>query len=255
MRLFPILPCLFVLGLAVDGRSEVLQPATATTQPASVPAKYIGGIYSFTGTVETKMALHTFRIAFTGSATDQVFTCSWANERSVSKSTGTITVDKATGGSMEMTGMPLRKIPDPNLAIASATGVSSGSAHLMYGLWTGDAAAVFPQEQVRVVKTGDTTTFSGEAMDGSTKRTVTMEGEAVVSVVTEYDPTRASNPAPEATISDEQITETLKAMGKHQTPADIAEFRATLKSVEEARSQLTDVIVTTTTLSVSWPQP
>lgn len=211
---------------------------------------YKAGEYSFSGTVETEMGAFKTTHTFTGKTKPDSFECSWVNDMGVMKTHGEVKIDKQ-GGTMAMDGMAEQKFADPAMAVASATGVSGGSVHLMYALWTGDQAAVLPSQDVKITKVEDKTEVSGE--DGSKARhsVVTMVAGMVVSIKSVFDPSLEKQPAEMTEMSDQQIKDTLKAMGKPETQEEIDEFKAMMKRAQNSVANLKDKITTTTKITVT----
>ena len=152
---------------------------------------------------------------------------------------------------MAMDGIGEQKFADPAMAIASATGVSGGSVHLMYALWTGEQSDVFPGQNVKITRLEDKTEVSGE--DGSKARhsVVTLVSGIVVSVKSEFDPSLEKQPAERFEMSEQQIKDTLKAMGKPETQEEIEKLKETMKQAHSTMANLKEKITTTTKVTVT----
>lgn len=187
---------------------------------------------------------------FTGKTKHDSFECSWVNDMGVMKSGGGVKIDKQ-GGTMVMDGMAEQKFTDPAMAIASATGVSGGSVHLMYALWTGDQSAVLPNQDVKISKVEDKTEVSGEHGSKARHSVVTMVEGMVVSVKSEFDPSLEKQPAERFEMSDQQIKDTLKAMGKPETQEEIDKLKAMMETARSSMANLKDKITTTTKVTVT----
>ena len=211
---------------------------------------YKAGAYSFSGTVETEMGEFKTTHTFTGKTKSDSFECSWVNDMGVMKMRGEVKIDKQ-GGTMAMDGMAEQKFTDPSMAIASATGVSGGSVHLMYALWTGEQAAIFPSQDVKISKVADKTEVSGGNGDQATHSVVTMKDGMVVSVKSEFDPRLEKQPAEWTEMSEQEIKDTLKAMGKPETREEMDKLKAMMKDAQSAVANLKDKFTTTTKVTVT----
>jgi hypothetical protein len=211
---------------------------------------YKAGEYSFSGTVETEMGTFKTTHTFSGKTTSDSFECSWVNDMGVMKNHGEVKTGNQ-GGTMTMDGMAEQKFADPAMAIAAATGVSGGSVHLMYSLWTGDQASVLPGKDVKITQVEDKTEVSGE--DGSKARcsVVTLVAGMVVSVKTEFDPSLDKDAAKKPEMSDQQIKDALKAMGKPGTQEEIDKLKAMMEKAQSSVANLKDKLTTTTKVTVT----
>ncbi len=206
---------------------------------------YRKGEYTFSGTVTTRMGDFTSTHTFSGRVTEDTFQCDWGNDLGFFKQNGSVSVN-GEGGVMSMKGMADSKFDDPEMAIASATGVSGGSAHLMYSLWKADEAAVFPTANVRIKKEKGQTVVSGG--DGARTSVVTVENGIVVAVRNEYDPARDQEIGKREEPTDEQIKEILRSTNKPETEEEIGKIRKMLKDAEETMANNKDKILTETTV-------
>lgn len=211
---------------------------------------YKAGEYSFSGTVETDMGTFKTTHTFTGKTTSDSFECTWVNDMGTMKMQGQVKTDKQ-GGSMTMDGMAEQKFADPAMAIASATGVSGGSVHLMYSLWTGDQSAVLPGKDAKITKVEDKTEVSGEHGSKARHSVVTLVAGMVVSVKTEFDPSLDKDAAKMPEMSGQEIKDTLKAMGKPETQEEIDQLKAMMKKAQDSMANLKDKITTTTKVNVT----
>ncbi len=211
---------------------------------------YKAGEYSFSGTVETEMGAFKTTHTFTGKTKHDSFECSWVNDMGVMKTQGKVKVDKQ-GGTMAMDGMAEQKFTDPAMAIASATGVSGGSVHLMYALWTGEQSSVLPTQNVKITKLEDKTEVSGDNGSKARHSVVTIVAGMVVSVKSEFDPSLEKKPAEEPEMSEQQIKDALKAMGKPETQEEIDKLKEMMKRAQNSMANLKDKITTTTKVTVT----
>lgn len=211
---------------------------------------YKAGEYSFSGTVETEMGTFKSPHTFTGKTTPESFECSWVNDIGVTKNQGEVKTGKQ-GGTMTMDGMAEQKFADPAMAIASATGVSGGSAHLMYSLWTGDQASVLPGKDVRITKVEDKTEVSGEDGSKARRSVVTLMAGMVISVKTEFDPSLDKDALKQPEMSDQEIKDALKAMGKPDTQEEVDKLKAMMEKAQSSMANLKDKITTITTVKVA----
>jgi hypothetical protein len=211
---------------------------------------YKAGEYSFSGTVETEMGAFKTTHTFTGKTKHDSFECGWVNDMGVMKSHGEVKIDKQ-GGTVAMDGMAEQKFTDPATAIASATGVSGGSVHLMYALWTGERSAVLPSQDVKITKVDDKTEVSGENGSKARHSVVTMVGGMVASVKSEFDPSLDKQPAAKMEMSEQQIKDILKAMGKPETQEEIDKLKDIMKQAQSSMANLKEKIITTTKVTVT----
>jgi hypothetical protein len=115
---------------------------------------------------------------FTTTTTADAFGHSWtqASTGLAKVSVGTVNID-GSGGRIIMTGMAeARSYGDPVMAVAAATGVSSGSAWLMHALWSGRMRSVFPFDVVSVNQGIAGQVVSGQMRHGSRIRLVIKDG-------------------------------------------------------------------------------
>ena len=210
---------------------------------------YKAGEYSFSGTVETEMGTFKSTHTFKGKTSPDSFECSWVNDMGVMKTQGEVKTGKQ-GGTMTMDGMAEQKFADPAIAIASATGVSGGSVHLMYSLWTGDQSAVLPGKDVKITKVEDKTEVSGVNGSKGRRSVVTLAAGMVVSVKTEFDPSLDKDSAKKPEMSEQEIKDTLKAMGKPETQEEIDQLKAMMKQAQDSMANLKDKVITTTKVTV-----
>lgn len=229
---------LFTAAVYADENAVVLNPG------------YKAGEYSFSGTVETEMGAFKSTNTFTGKTKHDSFECGWVNDMGVMKSHGEVKIDKQ-GGTVAMEGMAEQKYADPAMAIAAATGVSGGSVHLMYALWTGERSAVFPSQDVNIAKADGKTQVSGENGSKARHSVVTMEGGMVTSVKSEFDPSLEKQPAAKMEMSDQQIKDTLKAMGKPATQEEIDKLKGIMQQAQSSMANLKEKITTTTKVTVT----
>lgn len=224
----------------------------AEENPPPLNEGYAHGEYTFSGKVETEMGGFTSVHTFSGKATKDMFECSWENDIGFMKSGGSVSVD-GDGGSMSMSGVEDSKFDDPEMAIASATGVSGGSARFMHSLWKGDGSSVFPTENVKITKEDGKTMVSGS--NGTRKSVVTLKGGMVVSVEEEYDPAQDKEIGNREEMTDDQIKELLKTMNKPDTEEEIEKIKVMMKQADETMAKMKDKILTVTTIKTEGIAP
>lgn len=214
-----------ILHLAFLPTLACAEDALPTIHPG-----YKAGDYKFKGRVETISGGSSFIHTFSGETTKATFTLRWQNDMGFFKHGGTVTID-GKGGKMSMKGMEDMVSDDPEMAIASATGVSAGSAHLMYSLWKGAHDGVFPTEDIEVAEREGKMIVSGNGPGGRSE--LTLKDGILVSVTNEYDPKQHGHPEDQEEMTDEDLGKALKAMGKPVTEEEIAGMRKMLKDAEE----------------------
>jgi hypothetical protein len=131
-----------------------------------------------------------------------------------------------------------------DMAIASATGVSGGSAHLMYSLWIGKGSDIFPNEDVVVSKKNDLTTVTGNRAGSSV--TVVVKNSNIVSIRSIFDPKKQKKIEKQEEVSDDQIKEILKMTNKEVTKESIAKMKQMLIDSEKSVSNIKEAIDSTT---------
>ena len=109
---------------------------------------------------------------------------------------------------------------------------------------------IFPKDDVRVVKDGESTEISGSSQSSARKSVIAMCGDKLVSIKSTFDPKLVKVNPSENEMSDQQINDALTVMGKPQTKEETDKLRAIMKSARESTAKLKDTIITTTSLSV-----
>lgn len=208
----------------------------------------IKGTYSFTGKVTTIMGNHNFTKTFSGETSAKGFKCSWVQNMGTIEMKGSVAI-KGDRGVVTMQGEQYQE-SNADLAIASATGVSGGSAHLMYSLWTGKSADVFPEENIKTSHNEGLTTVTGDRAGSSI--TVVLKNDTIVSIRSIFDPKKQKKREPKEEITDEQIREILKMTNKEITPESILEMKQMLIESEKSLSKVKDVIDSTTVFTVKY---
>ena len=209
---------------------------------------YKGGEYKFKGSVETKSGGFSSVHTFTGETTNKSFKCQWQNDMGFFKHGGTVTIDE-NGGIMTMDGVDDVIAKDPEMAIASATGVSAGSVHLMYSLWKGDLEAVFPAENVEVKEVEGEMVVSGKGLAGEID--LTIKDGILLSVVNEFDPGQAEDSKDMEEISDKDLGKVLEAMGKPVNEDEIAAMRRMMKDAGAAIAGHKEKIISKTQVTLT----
>jgi len=217
-------------------------------EPAiEINKKYIGGSYTFTGTVERKIGTLASVLHFSGKTNADAFECDWVSSLAGGMK-GSVKIT-ANSGSLTMPGIGEQKFNDPMMAMASASGVSQGSVHLMYALWKGQKEAVLPSTNIVVSKTNDGLLISGESQVKGIKLSVTTTKDNYITSVKSV-----SNPSelPVVKLSVQEIKAALKALNKPESPEEIESVRNTMKLANDAITQSKEGIETMTTISVKW---
>jgi len=221
-----------MLSLAATLSAE--ENAPAPQAPVIQPA-YIGKAYTFSGTVETQSGDHKSTTKFAGKTSADSFEITW-EMIGLDGMKGSVSVDK-NGGILRMAGLPDQKITTPEMAIGAATGISSGAAHVMYNLWKGNNQVVFPTGDLKITKNGEATEYSGSSRSGTT--VVMMKDKVIQSVTTTYQPEKMKLVKP-VELTDKDITEVLKMMGKPETQEEVDKMRTMLKDAEESSKDQKD---------------
>ena len=238
---FALVSLMLSLGFIMNAEEKPKNSQIPVIQPA-----YIGKAYTFSGTVETQSEGRKSITKFAGKTTTASFECTWEDMRLGMK--GSVRADK-DGGVLRMAGLPEQKIKSPEMAIASATGISAGAAHVMYNLWKGNSQIVFPAGDFKVSKTGDVTEYSGSSPSLTT--VVLMKDLVIQSITTTSKPHQAK----EIELTDKDIKEALRAMGKPDTQEEIDKLRATLKEANEAMKMQKDPVIWITKFTIEGATP
>jgi hypothetical protein len=222
----------------------VASSALATEEPIQLHPGYVHGQYTFRGKWEIVAGATNLKGSFSGKTTADTFECSWVfdkeNKTGLGGSTGTVKIDQ-NGGLFSMNGEAEQEFSDPTMAIWAATGVSYGSVPLMYGLWTGNKSAVFPGKEIKTTKVDDKIVVSGD--DGT--KTVALVGGKVVSVRTEIDNSE-ERAAASLEITDEEVEESLRALGIPASKERMDEMRGILEAAQESEKNAPNIVTTIT---------
>lgn len=73
----------------------------------------------------------------------------------------------------------------------------------------------------------------------------------VASVKSEFDPSLEKQPKARTEMSEQQIKDTLKAMGKPETQDEIDKIKVMMKQAQSSMANLKDKITTTTQVTVT----
>lgn len=221
--------------------------AITGAEPAvEINKKYIGGNYTFSGTVEHKNELINSIYRFTGKTTADTFECEWVDHEGDKGSVKVTT----NSGSLTIPGILVEQnFTDPLLAISSATAVSGGSAHLMYALWKGQKEDVFPSTNIVQSKTKDGFLISGSShIEGNTLSVTTTKDNIITAIKCVTDPSKITIPE----LSDQDIKAALKSLGQPDTPEAIESFRKAMTIGKDALATSKDEMIVTTMISVKW---
>jgi hypothetical protein len=218
---------------------------TAEENLPSINQKLVNGHFKFTGKVMTNMGSHNFVHNFKGQTTNNTFYCSWVQDMGHIKMKGSVSTN-GDRGVMKMDSVKDQK-SSAELAIASSTGVSGGSAHLMYALWKGDTSSIFPDENLQIFKRDGLTIIKGDRRQMAL--TITMKDSSIISIESIFDPMKHKKlNSPE--ITDDEIKEMLKATNKKVTEKSINEAKEMLKKANESLSTLKDKVKTKTVFTI-----
>ena len=227
---------IFTISLAILKADEALPKLDAQLEK---------GVYEFSGSVTTTMGKNEFAHNFSGNTTAQCFMIEWEQDMNHFKMTGSVDI-KGNKGVVFIQG---KKYSESNaeMAIASATGVSGGAAHLLYSLWSGKSSDIFPNKNVKVVKSGAITTITG--VRGQEAITIMVKDSKIQSIKSIFDPKKKQVEKPEE-VTDEQIKEILKMTNKEVTKESIAEIKKMLADSETQLSNLKEVIESDTVINI-----
>ncbi len=220
MRRLAIL-LLATLGIAMTACSRTPTPVAMD----KIAPAYVHGTFAFAGTVNVSYGRFVQSTWFTGKATPTTFSLRWST--TPTNMGGTLTLGP-TGNTLLMDGVQEQRYDDPTMAVAAATGVSAGSAHLLHGLWNGSFGAVLPTVVSSTVIDGTRATIAGDADSGYAK-TVELDAGKVVKVTVVSDPTRSPVEPPEFT--DEQFDQILKSTGRPVSAEERASLKANMDQV------------------------
>ncbi|MCM8526934.1 MAG: hypothetical protein NE327_10490 [Lentisphaeraceae bacterium] len=215
----------------------------------SIDPMYINQDYSFKGRVITKVgkliSVHNFK----GKTSQDEFYIEWEQSMESFKMHGSVKVTPEKS-IFKMKDQPDQEMKEAEMAIASATGVSGGAAHLMYSLWKGDSKSIFPEENLEIGINTSGRIISGERNKVSIK--IHMNGKKIKSVESVFDPQKTSLDE-SASLTDKQIKDVLIASGKEVTEQAIEEMKEILKEANDAMKNMKDKIITRTVFSISKP--
>jgi predicted DNA-binding ArsR family transcriptional regulator len=97
----------------------------------------------------------------------------------------------------------------------------------------------------------DKTEVSGENGSKARHSVVTMVGGMVVSVKTEFDPSLQEAPTVKPEISEQQLKDVLKALGKPETQEEVDKLKAMMEQAQNSTANLKDKINTLTKITVT----
>lgn len=242
MRLLAIL-LLATLGIAMTACSRTL--ASDPVAPDKITLAYVHGTFAFTGKVDTSHENFAQSTAFSGEATATTFVLRWRS--APTNMGGTLTLGPS-GNTLLMDGVQEQRYDDPTMAVAAATGVSAGSAHLLHGLWNGSFGTVLPSVVSSTVIDGTRATIAGDKDSGYAK-IVELDAGKVVKVTVVSDPTRSPVEPPEFT--DAQFDEILKSTGRSVTPEERAKIKADMDKAHAAMREDKSPTTWVTTVNVT----
>ncbi len=220
---------------------------TADENIPVINPKLIQGQYSFTGTVTTEMGQYKFVHEFHGKTSPNTFECNWEQDMGHMKMTGFVKTDGDLG-TMKLQNMKEQK-SNAELAIASATGVSGGSAYLIYALWKGNKSDIFPNKNIKITQNKGLTIITGTHRERTL--TVTMKKDDIISIESLFDPIK-NKIKNKKELTDDQIKKVLKATNKEVTPKAIADMNEMLGKANKSLSQLKDKIKTKTVFTIKY---
>jgi hypothetical protein len=232
---------LFVLMMAGAGSYSEEIPTLRET--------YRSGNWSFTGTVDTDMgdfhSVHTF----SGSMNPDEFELKWVNKGGFN-SGGSVKIDK-NGGVVKMEGLQDSAYPDAEMAMAAATGVSGGSARIMYFLWVGRGKELMPSGDVKVVSKDGIIEVSGNGCTPAERVVLNIKDGVLLSLRSIYDPALDTEGHNVPEMTDEVIKESLKMMGKSQTQDEVDKMKVMLKDAQEVIGKNKSKIDSMTKITIS----
>jgi hypothetical protein len=233
-HIFIIVFAIFLLQACGETVSDSPQPTPKDVDHVQLNPKYVHGTYQFNGKVTTEMGTFTSVHTFSGKTTVDTFEIEWVQDTPAFSTKGSLVVNPK-GGVMHMVGIEDTN-PDPTLAVAAATGVSGGCAHLIYSLWIGDKRSVFQNNQ---------------AEDGARSFEVIVDNGMLSSVSDIYDPNLDTKRREAPQMTDDNIKDMLKKMNRPVNDEEIAKIRAHLATANESMKNLHDKIKTTTIVTFS----
>lgn len=222
----------------------------AEENPIVVNPGYKAGDYSFTGTSKVESGSSITTRKFSGKATPESFQFSCELVMGMTNMRGELKVDKQ-GGSFKVEGMAEKKFSDPSMAVASATGVSGGTAELMYSLWAGKQSAFLPSQNLQVVQSDHKTEVSGNTKNIANHAVVTLNDGLLVSLKTVFDPSLQKEPAAKPEVNDQQIKDVLKSMGRQDSQEEIDKVRKMMQKSIKSAAGIHDKMTTMTLITVT----
>jgi len=226
-----------------------LMGAIVAEENIDLSTDYVTKNYTFRGIVVTDMGKFKFTHSFSGFVDGDKLECKWVNDSVFFKSGGVVTID-SKGGKLNMDGIPEQAYSDPAIAIAAATGVSGGSAHLVYNLRKGDVKSIIRWENSKVVKDGDSIIVSALSEDSSSSISAVIKNKFLLSLDSVYDPMLVKENKLEHEITEQELKETLKNMGKEDTKEELDKLRDIMKMAKDSMENLKDKIFTKTTIEI-----
>ena len=110
---------------------------------------------------------------------------------------------------------------------------------------------MLPSQDVKISQADGKREVSGENGSKARHSVVMMEGGMVISVKSEFDPSLEKQPAAKMEMSEQQIKDTLKAMGKPETQEEIDKLKGIMQQAQSSMANLKEKITTTTKVTVT----
>jgi hypothetical protein len=244
-----IIAVLFILQSCGEKVPDQPQQNSTSIDQVSLNPKYVHGTYQFKGKVTTEMGAFVSVHNFTGKTTSDTFDIEWGNDASSHSSKGSLSISPK-GGLVHITDGMEESIADPAMAVAAATGISGGCAHLMYGLWIGDKRSVFQSNKADVqVRDHGRIVVTGKTQNDARSFEVIVDNGMLSSVSDIFDPkiNPKKNEAPQ--MSDDDIKELLKKMNRPVNGEEIAKMRDNLAQANAVLKKSKDPVKTTTVVT------
>lgn len=213
--------------------------------PAGITSGYVHGAYNFAGHVVVSRGRYEQTTTFSGETSPTSFTFRW---RSTPTDLGGTLAVGPSACALVVDGEQKPRRGEPDELVMAAAGLTSGSARIMHGLWSGRFGEVLPATIDSVETTGSRTTVTGDGGTAYVKTVVVEDGE-VRTVTVVGDTARIPDIIPN--YSDVEIDHILAATRRPVTAEERASLKATLETVHAHQRQDQGPTIWATTISVT----
>jgi hypothetical protein len=239
---------ILLLQACSDTVSDQPQPTPKDVDHVMLNPKLIHGTYQFSGTVTSDMGTFHSVHTFSGKADSESLDIEWAQDVTAFTTKGSLSVN-AKGGVLHMAGIT-QNYTDPAMAVAGATGVSGGCAHLIHSLWVGNRDYFLRSKDGSVDDRGNgRIVISGTSSSDSRKFEIVIDNGIPSSSSEIYDPKIDANHNREVQMTDDDIRDMLKKTSQPVTDEEIAKVRENMKRANASLKNNKEIIKTTTIIT------